>query len=35
MQDAFFGRLRSELAPLIVDRKVIGEMVSNIIVAYA
>src|SRR5260370_1116321 len=35
VQDAFFGRLRSELAPLVVDGKVIGEMVSNIIVAHA
>lgn len=34
-QDAFFGRLRSELAPLVVDGKVIGEMVSNILVAHA
>jgi Methylase involved in ubiquinone/menaquinone biosynthesis len=35
VQDAFLDRLRSELAPLVVDGKVIGEMVSNIIVAYA
>lgn len=35
VQDAYFGRLRSELAPLEVDGKVIGEMVSNIIVAHA
>lgn len=35
VQDAFFGRLRSELAPLVADGKVIGEMVSNIIVARA
>ncbi|NPT59904.1 class I SAM-dependent methyltransferase [Paraburkholderia elongata] len=35
VQDAFFRRLRSELTPLIVDGKVIGEMVSNIIVAHA
>ncbi|MFM0093123.1 hypothetical protein PQR46_40365 [Paraburkholderia sediminicola] len=35
VQDAFFGRLRRELAPLVVDGKVIGEMVSNIIVAHA
>lgn len=35
VQDAFYARLRSELAPLVVDGKVIGEMVSNIIVAHA
>ncbi len=34
-QDTFFGRLRSELAPLVADGKVIGEMVSNIVVARA
>jgi hypothetical protein len=33
--DAFFDRLRNELAPLVVDGKVIGEMVSKIIVAHA
>jgi SAM-dependent methyltransferase len=35
VRDAFFGRLRRELAPLVADGKVIGEMVSNIIVAHA
>lgn len=33
-QDAFFARMRRELAPLVVDGKVVGEMVSNIIVAH-
>jgi ubiquinone/menaquinone biosynthesis C-methylase UbiE len=35
VQDAFLARLRSEIASLVVDGKVIGEMVSNIIVAHA
>ena len=35
VQDAFHARLRRELSPLVVDGKVIGEMVSNIIVAHA
>ncbi|ANB76878.1 hypothetical protein AYM40_32510 [Paraburkholderia phytofirmans OLGA172] len=35
VEDALFDRLRSELAPLIGDGKVICEMVSNIIVAHA
>jgi ubiquinone/menaquinone biosynthesis C-methylase UbiE len=35
VQDAFFARLRRDLAPLVVDGKVIGEMVSNIIVGHA
>jgi ubiquinone/menaquinone biosynthesis C-methylase UbiE len=35
VQDAFFARMRRELSPLVVDGKVIGEMVSNIIVAHA
>jgi hypothetical protein len=33
LQDAFFTRLREELATLLVGGKVVGEMVSNIIVA--
>jgi ubiquinone/menaquinone biosynthesis C-methylase UbiE len=35
VQDTFFARLRSELAPLVVDGKVVGEMVSNLILARA
>lgn len=35
VQDAFFARMRHELSPLAVDGKVIGEMVSNIIVGHA
>ncbi len=34
VQDTFFARMRRELAPLVVDGKVVGEMVSNIIVAH-
>src|SRR2546421_177597 len=34
-QDSFFARMRQELSALVVDGKVIGEMVSNIIVAHA
>jgi ubiquinone/menaquinone biosynthesis C-methylase UbiE len=34
IQRAFFARLRQEMAPLLRDGKVIGEMTSNIIVAY-
>jgi len=34
IQDTFFARMRRELSPLVVDGKVIGEMVSNIIVAH-
>jgi ubiquinone/menaquinone biosynthesis C-methylase UbiE len=34
-QDAFFARLRRELSPLAVNGKVIGKMVSNIIIAHA
>ena len=33
LQDAFFARLREELATLLAGGKVGGEMVSNIIVA--
>jgi len=33
VQDAFFARVRSEMAPLMKDGKVIGTMTSNIIVA--
>jgi ubiquinone/menaquinone biosynthesis C-methylase UbiE len=32
-QDAFFARVRREMAPLVRDGKVIGEMISNIIIA--
>jgi len=35
IQDSFFARMRQELSALVVDGKVIGEMVSNIIVAHA
>ena len=35
VQDSFFARMRQELSALVVDGKVIGEMVSNIIVAHA
>jgi ubiquinone/menaquinone biosynthesis C-methylase UbiE len=34
-QNAFFSRLRRELSPLVVDGKVIGKMVSNIVIAHA
>ena len=34
VQQTFFARLRQEMARLLRDRKVIGEMTSNIIVAY-
>jgi hypothetical protein len=34
-QDAFFSRLRRELSRLVVNGKVIGKMVSNIIIAHA
>jgi ubiquinone/menaquinone biosynthesis C-methylase UbiE len=33
-QDRFFDRMRRELSALVVDGKVVGEMVSNIIVAH-
>ncbi len=34
-QDAFFSRLKGELSSLVVNGKVIGNMVSNIIIAHA
>jgi ubiquinone/menaquinone biosynthesis C-methylase UbiE len=34
-QDAFFSRLKGELSSLVVNGKVIGKMVSNIIIAHA
>ena len=34
VQEAFFARVRHEMKPLLKDGKVIGEMNSNIIVAY-
>jgi hypothetical protein len=33
LQNAFFARVRREMAPLVSDGKVIGEMTSNLIIA--
>jgi hypothetical protein len=33
-REAFFAAMRREMAPLVTDGKVIGEMTSNIIIAH-